>query len=202
MGRTRETASVGSRPNTSNPAAKAVEAAAAVATEVTKRVNDGAQLVTRTVVGTIFDLAAPLVRDISNELVVRIDLAPLAERIADSVDVNVVAVRVADAVDVDAVAKQVVESVDLDPIIEKLRGELGPIVQEVLEELELGVLAERVLDQLDLPTLITGTLEELRMGSVVRAAIRRPRAGDAASVDFDTRAVELPAVETRGTATE
>jgi len=183
---------VGSRLNPFEVAAGAAESAAAVAAEVTKRVNDGAQRVTRTVVGTIFDLAAPLVRDISNELVVRIDLAPLADRIADSVDVNIVAVRVADAVDVDAVAKQVVESVDLDPIIEKLRGELGPIVQEVLEELELGVLAERVLDQLDLPTLITGTLEELRMGSVVRAAIRRPRAGDGSSIE--TRTVELPAV--------
>jgi hypothetical protein len=98
-------------------------------------------------------------------------------------------------VDVDAVAKQVVESVDLDPIIDKLRGELGPIVQEVLEELELGVLAERVLDQLDLPTLITGTLEELRMGSVVRAAIRRPRPGDSHApivANATAAAVELP----------
>ena len=177
--------------NSRNP----VETVAAVAGEITHRLNDGAQLITRTVVGTIFDLAAPLVRDISNELVVRIDLGPLADRIADSVDVNVVANRVADAVDVDAVAKQVVESVDLDPIIDKLRGELGPIVQEVLEELELGVLAERVLDQLDLPTLITGTLEELRMGSVVRAAIRRPRPGDSHApivANATAAAVELP----------
>jgi hypothetical protein len=127
----------------------------------------------RATLGLAFDVAAPVVREVSTQLIDRLDLDPLARRIAE-VDVAPVAARVADAVDVDALAQQVVDSVDLDPIIAKLRGELGPIVQQVLEELELGILAERVLDELDLPTLVTGTIQELRMGSVVRAAMRRP----------------------------
>ncbi len=151
----------------------ATASAGRAAGDARRRASDEVGDITRATLVLAFDAATPLVRELSAQLIARIDLDPLAERIAE-VDVAPVAARVADAVDVDALAQQVVESVDLDPIIDKLRGELGPIVQQVLEELELGILAERVLEELDLPTLVTGTIQELRMGSVVRAAISRP----------------------------
>ena len=146
-----------------------------------------ARSVAATATEVVMVVADPVVRGITEVVLDQIDLAPLANRVAKAVDAKAVARSVVQEVDVAPILNQVqaqigplvqdvIANLDYQPAVETIIGDLDmvPVVEQVLEQLDLEPIVKRVLDQIDLPALITDTVEDLKMGDVVRAAVRRP----------------------------